>query len=365
MNPGTKIPFARRTADNLIVAVEDVERGLACGCVCPSCNGRLVARKGPDNIHHFGHYDKSSELCKYAFETSIRLMLLSRLNDIHALSLPTLKWPYSGTMYDLIPAHDVQQLNLIEHNAQGLSPAGVYQRPNETLSYGLYFPPAGQHGDIAPMWMDEYISRHPNTAILSIRYLQFAALMYGSKRQDNMDSTTLLVELLQTHAICLGWLYHPQTKSRQDSLIKQYEEYMKAKAEHQARKQHNLMLWEKRVRTVSNSSHSRPAVASVRYVDEYIPTPPICKLCNKRSSNISRDGICARPSCQQQYAEWLKEQEKKELEEIADYIGTSPKALEQPTDDGSVYICPRCETDMYSMGNTWWCESCGFLTDKK
>ncbi len=40
-----KIPFAIREADRKIVSIEDVPRGLACACRCPSCDARLQARK--------------------------------------------------------------------------------------------------------------------------------------------------------------------------------------------------------------------------------------------------------------------------------------------------------------------------------
>ena len=32
--------------DNSIVSISDVESGLKCGCVCPACGERLVAKKG-------------------------------------------------------------------------------------------------------------------------------------------------------------------------------------------------------------------------------------------------------------------------------------------------------------------------------
>ena len=38
-----------------LLHVSEVQRGLACGCACPACGDRLVARKGPVREHHFAH----------------------------------------------------------------------------------------------------------------------------------------------------------------------------------------------------------------------------------------------------------------------------------------------------------------------
>jgi len=53
--PGAiKIPYAEK--DGFLRHVSQVEKGLACGCVCPVCRTPVVARKGPRMRHHFAHY---------------------------------------------------------------------------------------------------------------------------------------------------------------------------------------------------------------------------------------------------------------------------------------------------------------------
>ena len=48
-----KVPYAIR--DGVLVHASEVERGLACGCVCVECGTRLVARKGTKTRPHFAH----------------------------------------------------------------------------------------------------------------------------------------------------------------------------------------------------------------------------------------------------------------------------------------------------------------------
>ncbi len=42
--------------DGIAMSVENVESGLKCGCICPSCGEPLVAKKGTKRMHHFSHY---------------------------------------------------------------------------------------------------------------------------------------------------------------------------------------------------------------------------------------------------------------------------------------------------------------------
>ena len=40
------LPFGYRVADGRMVEPTDVPRGLECGCVCPKCGRRLIAKHG-------------------------------------------------------------------------------------------------------------------------------------------------------------------------------------------------------------------------------------------------------------------------------------------------------------------------------
>ncbi|MDD5540967.1 MAG: hypothetical protein PHG61_09780 [Candidatus Marinimicrobia bacterium] len=51
--PGAiKIPYAEK--DGFLRHVSQVEKSLACGCVCPVCRTPVVARKGARKRHHCG-----------------------------------------------------------------------------------------------------------------------------------------------------------------------------------------------------------------------------------------------------------------------------------------------------------------------
>ena len=62
-----KLPYG--LCEDEIVTIDAVKAGLACNCICPCCNERLIAKKGANKVHHFAHY-KSPE-CAGGIETPL------------------------------------------------------------------------------------------------------------------------------------------------------------------------------------------------------------------------------------------------------------------------------------------------------
>ncbi len=231
-----KIPFAVRMADNRIVSIEEVPRGLACECRCPSCDARLVARKGDVNEHHFAHHDSSVELCEFAFETSIRLMLLEILGQIRSISTPDYLWCQKRiiegrTKVDLIFDLDLSQANQ--------SPHFVYKIPqSEDYRIGLYLPAAGQNAP--PVWLDEFIAKDPRMGILQLNYSAIGEQLF---RDHNNEYIAKLISIVQTSSPALRWLYHPRYQAQVARYQQQEEEKRQQELkEQQARLQQYRIL---------------------------------------------------------------------------------------------------------------------------
>lgn len=64
-----KLPYGLKNGE--IVSIDDVEQGLKCGCVCPTCMERLVAKKGSIKEHHFAHHLAD---CNRGLETVIHMV---------------------------------------------------------------------------------------------------------------------------------------------------------------------------------------------------------------------------------------------------------------------------------------------------
>lgn len=69
-----KIPFGLHKETKRFIGIDEVEKGLRCECICPSCRMKLIARKGDKNIDHFAHYKEAKKGCDYSYWVSIRSM---------------------------------------------------------------------------------------------------------------------------------------------------------------------------------------------------------------------------------------------------------------------------------------------------
>lgn len=79
-----KLPFGMR--DGRLVHISEVERGLKCGCLCPSCSHQLVARKGEQVVHHFAHH--KGEDCQKSVETALHLAAKQVLEEEKRIRVP-------------------------------------------------------------------------------------------------------------------------------------------------------------------------------------------------------------------------------------------------------------------------------------
>ena len=72
--------------DGVATSIENVESGLKCVCICPSCGEPLVAKKGAKRMHHFAHY--SGHSCEYGYETSLHIAAKEILSKANRIMLP-------------------------------------------------------------------------------------------------------------------------------------------------------------------------------------------------------------------------------------------------------------------------------------
>ncbi|OIR11911.1 hypothetical protein GALL_67680 [mine drainage metagenome] len=83
---GPVLSFALRKG--IVVHIDEVENGLGCGCICPACRERLVAKQGTETAHHFSHEGGSD--CKGGVQTALHLAAKSILSKEMKMILPAL-----------------------------------------------------------------------------------------------------------------------------------------------------------------------------------------------------------------------------------------------------------------------------------
>jgi len=109
--------------DESLVHISQVESGLVCNCVCPSCKKALVAKKGRTNEHHFAHFDNES--CKYSVETALHLASKEILEAAGSIKLPAVVVASnSGRIYQVISQAKTYKIDsvLAEHRVGEIVP---------------------------------------------------------------------------------------------------------------------------------------------------------------------------------------------------------------------------------------------------
>lgn len=70
-----------------VVSINEVERGLVCGCRCVECNEPVVARKGQQRIHHFSHISQKMP-CEVMPESFLHRYAKQVVQESLGLQLP-------------------------------------------------------------------------------------------------------------------------------------------------------------------------------------------------------------------------------------------------------------------------------------
>lgn len=125
-----ELPFGLN-GDGRMVAVADVERGLACNCRCPQCNRRLVAKKGEILRWHFAH--ESDADCKGAFESMLHRLAKQIVADHGVVRVPVLTGFHAGfPVVSFEPHADVELSNVrLESWQGGFRPDAIATRADD------------------------------------------------------------------------------------------------------------------------------------------------------------------------------------------------------------------------------------------
>jgi len=128
---GILLPFGER-ANGQIVHISEVRNGLSCECVRPHCKARLVARKGPQKQHHFGHY--ASTECRHAYESAIHKLAKEILCKEKKIKIPEVKAEYMD-MKEIIQREIIFELDeaRLEEPISGIIPDVVALKRDRKL----------------------------------------------------------------------------------------------------------------------------------------------------------------------------------------------------------------------------------------
>jgi len=113
-----------------IVHVSEVDRGLKCGCTCPGCGERMVAKKGQKTAHHFAHYNAD---CAHGLETTLHLMAKEILECEKRIMLPEVVPRFS---YNAPKEHTISRSKMIHFDEVVLEKRLAGVRPDVFVKTG-------------------------------------------------------------------------------------------------------------------------------------------------------------------------------------------------------------------------------------
>lgn len=166
--------------DEKLVHIQTVEKGLACGCVCPSCGSRLVARKGNKKIHHFAHYNTKE--CNNCVETALHMLAKEiLLEEMHFLVPPVLlKFPNSYKASEVIFDERVIHFDkaCVENRIGDIIPDLIFDINGRRLLVEIYV----THD------IDEEKNRRINNLSISTLRIDLSKLDYSTSKEALRDA---------------------------------------------------------------------------------------------------------------------------------------------------------------------------------
>jgi hypothetical protein len=267
----TLIPFALRKADDQIVDVAEVEQGLACGCICPSCQSPLIARKGDIKTWHFAHVSRADEGdtrtdCGYSWAVSVRLMARQLLRE--------------GMLLDLPPFEDIVEITLgagrpIRHSYEVAPPQTLNLPPSEIDSKfgGVLVDALGRSEDGAFAIYITHSNRSapddlsaapaPCAGVIVIDLMALASQNHESTERQNYRQ--LLSTFLSADLPSKRWMFHPHAVNRRQRELE---------ALRRRREEHPTFASTSTIYPAHRSPSPPPSVASKTLPYRSIPAVP-------------------------------------------------------------------------------------------
>ena len=186
-----KNPYGHNKAGE-IVFVDDVERGLACECVCPLCRKPFRACQGEKNEHYFAHQDASE--CEFSYRASLLQMVVDFLES-GELEIPSVVARYMNNT-EVIKAGENVRFDRVEQ-------VGGINAP-ELHCY------LGERNWVLKPVFDKKGSLHSDGSCLTLDLTQFSN-PYTSRPDQNLAPSLREKDLLE-------WVNYPGLEEREREL---------------------------------------------------------------------------------------------------------------------------------------------------
>jgi len=176
--------------DGVLTHVSEVERGLKCSCVCPSCGANMIARKGNKMAHHFAHQNAE---CSHGLETTLHLMAKEILEQEKRILLPLVFLPLEYTNKLLTPECTMLEIDdvTIEKRLGDIIPDIIIKSGGKQL--------------MVEIWVTHKID---DNKLRKIKELDISTIEINLSKLDRMISMNELREFLLKDEEHKFWVYN-------------------------------------------------------------------------------------------------------------------------------------------------------------
>lgn len=187
--------------DGEIMSIEDVERGLKCGCTCAACGERLIAKKGMERKHHFSH--PSGSTCEYGYETSLHLMAKEILSKAGKMIIPDISVQFPNKQRNPILVSKKREIIIdkveLEHRVSDVIPDVIVYSGDETFFVEVYVTHAVDFDKIC-----------------KLKEIGIPTLEINLSQMDESVESKDLEKVLLHNSHNKYWVYHPLIEAYYD-----------------------------------------------------------------------------------------------------------------------------------------------------
>lgn len=127
-----KLEYALKS--NKLVHISEVDSGFKCGCICPCCGAKLIARKGNKVVHHFAHYN--ADECFKGYETILHIWAKEILSEYKSIKGPEVFFgPNEMKFKEMSINYDFVEL---EKKLDDIKPDVVAYKENKQMLIEIY-----------------------------------------------------------------------------------------------------------------------------------------------------------------------------------------------------------------------------------
>lgn len=203
------LDFAIDEKTGVLVDIRRVQNGMRCGCVCPECKRKLVAKKGPRNRHHFAHLgrDQKNNFCSTGPETGLHKAAKTIISRWQSLMGPALFYSETGR------ARFGKEITVAKSSPGKFFPVDRSVLPDETYWPSDWVPDVVFYGPKGELRVEIKVSNGiSDDKQLKIERDGVLTLEYdvAKLRSDQGWNLTTLEHALKTEPSLIRWVFNPR-----------------------------------------------------------------------------------------------------------------------------------------------------------